>query len=108
MQKQNINPPPPATHYRIQVQGQLDESWSQWFDGLTIAFEDDVTTLTGPLTDQAALRGVLDRIWDLNLAVISVNPIELGKVATLNRDKQDEQDTERRGRWQKQPFTSMI
>jgi len=89
MQKQNINPTPPSTCYRIRVQGRLDESWSQWFDGLTVTFEDDVTTLTGPLTDQAALRGVLDRIWDLNLAVISVNPVipeKYFKSAQRNRE----------------------
>ena len=91
MQEQGDNLTPTPTCYHIQVQGRLDESWSAWFDGLAIAFEDGVTTLTGALADQAALRGVLVRIWDLNLAVISVNPAELYKdFATLNRDKQDE------------------
>jgi hypothetical protein len=66
------------TTYQIKVQGQLDESWSQWFDGLTIAVEDGssegtgVTTLTGAVADQAALRGVLIKILDLNLVLISV------------------------------------
>ena len=62
--------------YQIKVQGRLDESWSSWFNSMTIAAEGDTTTLTGAVVDQAALRGILSRLWDLNLALISVNPIE--------------------------------
>jgi len=67
--------------YQIKMQGKLDESWSAWFDGLTITFESgsdgsSITILTGPVIDQAALRGILFKIWDLNLALISVTPIE--------------------------------
>ena len=61
--------------YQIKVQGRLDESWSGWFNSMAIAFEGDTTTLTGAVVDQAALRGILSRLWDLNLALISVNPI---------------------------------
>jgi hypothetical protein len=65
--------------YQIKVQGRLAENWSAWFNGLSIAGETTgesaapVTTLTGVVADQAALRGLLKRIWDLNLTVISVN-----------------------------------
>ncbi len=62
--------------YQIKVQGRLDESWSGWFNSMAITFEGDTTTLTGAIVDQAALRGILSRLWDLNLALISVNPIE--------------------------------
>jgi len=67
--------------YQIKVQGNLDDRWSDWFSGLTVAVEDEdenspVTILTG-LTDQAALRGILNRIWDLNLTLLSVVSIEL-------------------------------
>lgn len=62
--------------YRIEVEGQLDESWSGWFSGMTLTSQDDVSTLTGPLADQVALRGLLSRIWDLNLTLVSV--IRLG------------------------------
>jgi hypothetical protein len=62
--------------YQIKVQGRLDETWSGWFNSMTITFEGDTTTLTGAVVDQAALRGILSRLWDLNLALISVNPIE--------------------------------
>jgi len=64
---------------RIQVQGRLDEGcWSDWFGGMAIAFEGGVTTLTGPVADQAALRGMLCKLWDLNLTLISVQPIRMG------------------------------
>ena len=64
--------------YQIKVQGRLDESWSGWFNSMAVAFEGDTTTLTGSVVDQAALRGILSRLWDLNLALISVNPNEPG------------------------------
>jgi hypothetical protein len=64
--------------YRIKVQGRLDDRWSEWFSGLTITVESDappITTMTGVI-DQAALRGILNKVWDLNLALVSVNPVE--------------------------------
>jgi hypothetical protein len=63
--------------YRISVQGKLDEDWSDWLDGMTITFERSTTTLTGPVADQPALRGILDRIWDLNLTLISVTRVKV-------------------------------
>jgi hypothetical protein len=74
----------PAT-YQIKVQGQLDERWwSEWFDGMTLTFESasnslPITTLTGAVADQAKLRGILSKIWDLNMTVISVTQVELDK-----------------------------
>jgi hypothetical protein len=69
--------------YRIKVRGALDEQWSDWFDGLTVTVESDrggghppVTSITGAI-DQATLRGILNQVWDLNLALISVAPIEM-------------------------------
>lgn len=58
--------------YEIRVEGLLDESWSEGFAGLTIRHESDETVLVGPLRDQAALHGVLTRVRDLNLKLISV------------------------------------
>ena len=68
--------------YQIKVEGTLDERWSDWFSGLTIVAggedkDPPVTTLTGWM-DQAALRGVLNKVWDLNLTLVSVVPIEGG------------------------------
>ena len=65
--------------YQIKVQGQLDKKWSDWFDGMTIAFESGITTLTGTIADQAKLRGMLSKIWDLNLTVVSMTRIESEK-----------------------------
>jgi hypothetical protein len=67
--------------YEIQVQGELDRGWQQWFNGLDVTFTQSsgrvhTTTLSGPVTDQAALRGVLCKLWDLNLTLISVRRVE--------------------------------
>jgi hypothetical protein len=59
--------------YEIRVEGHLADRWSEWFEGLTICKQPDgETTLTGLLVDQAALFGVLIRIHDLNLVLISI------------------------------------
>jgi hypothetical protein len=62
--------------WEIKVQGILDPQWAEWFNGMMVTNESDITTLVGPVIDQAALRGILDKIWDLNLTLISVNRIE--------------------------------
>jgi hypothetical protein len=72
--KQHSEPVGPI-RYRIQVLGRLDEDWSNWLDEMTMTCHSGVTTLTGPVADQAALRGILTRIWDLNLTLISVHRI---------------------------------
>mgnify|MGYP006955158620 CR=1 FL=1 len=69
----------PAT-YQIQVPGELDESWSDWVGGMTITVESEgegppVTTLTATI-DQAALQGLLRRLYSLGLPLISVNRLE--------------------------------
>jgi hypothetical protein len=68
--------------YQIRVQGWIGERWANWFDGMTMIYEsaeDDspITILTGPVADQAALRGLLTKIWDLNLTLISVTRVEM-------------------------------
>ena len=66
----------PAT-YQIKIQGHLDEYWSEWFDDLTMTYdEQDDTILTGQVADQSALHGLLKKVRDLSLPLISVNPIE--------------------------------
>jgi hypothetical protein len=62
--------------YEIRLQGQLDQSWGEWFEGLTLAAQSDgTTTLTGPVADQAALHGLMRRVGDLGVPLISVNPL---------------------------------
>jgi hypothetical protein len=61
--------------YRIRVRGQLDRgTWSQWFDGMTVTVNGSgQTVLTGPVADQAALHGLLTKVRDLGLPLISVH-----------------------------------
>ena len=62
--------------YRIRVKDHLDRNWSQWFEGLTITHEPNgETVMAGPVRDQAALFGVLMKVRDLGLTLISVNRI---------------------------------
>jgi hypothetical protein len=61
-------------YYEIKIKGHLDQSWSEGFAGLTLThLEGDGTLLSGTLPDQAAIYGVLERMRDLNLTLISVN-----------------------------------
>ena len=70
----------PAT-YVIKVQGRLDAGWSAWFDGLAVSVASGggapaITTLTGPVVDQVALHGLLARIRDLGLPLLSVQCLD--------------------------------
>jgi hypothetical protein len=59
-------------HYEIRVEGVLDGRWSEWFQGLRIENQDDETILSGTLPDQPALHGILDKVRDLGLTIITV------------------------------------
>jgi len=66
--------------FQIILKGHLSENWSDWLDGLTIVHENDgTTTLTGKIVDQAALHGLLKKIRDLGLPLISVNRLDADK-----------------------------
>ena len=63
--------------YEIRLRGRLDPRWSGWFDGLALTTgTDGTTTLRGAVVDQAALHGLLQRLRDLSLPLISVNQVE--------------------------------
>jgi len=65
--------------YEIRVKGHLDARWAAWFDGLTLTHGSDGTTIIdGPVADQAALHGLLQKIRDLGLPLISVNHLAPG------------------------------
>ena len=64
----------------LRIKGHLDDRWADWFEGLTITREDNgETRLTGPVVDQAALHGLLKKVRDLGLPLVSVNRIEPGQ-----------------------------
>ncbi len=61
---------------KIKVEGHLDKKWKDWFDGMEIKYEGENTILSGDIKDEAFIHGILNRIRDLNLKLISVNPSE--------------------------------
>lgn len=72
-----------AAAYCIVLRGELSQRWIDWFDTLTVEIVEEadgpVTTLCGSVADQAALRGMLCKLWDLNLTVISVVRLDSDK-----------------------------
>ena len=63
--------------YQIKVEGSVNPSWSDWFNGMEISLDarnsaNCVTIFTGRVEDQATLRGILNHLWDLNLTILSV------------------------------------
>ena len=60
------------TFYEIQVKGYLDTRWTELFDGMSIACQDNVTTISGMVADQAALHGLLARVRDYGLTLVSI------------------------------------
>ena len=66
--------------YQIRIKGHLGHQWTDWFEGLTITLEENgETLLTGPVVDQAALHGLLKKVRDLGMPLLSVNRVEPGQ-----------------------------
>jgi len=78
------NPSQPVV-YQIRLKGHLSHESTDWFDGLTIKLEEDGDTLlTGPVVDQAALHGLLKKVRDLGMPLLSVCPVEPGHTDQSN------------------------
>lgn len=79
----NLNPkadPNNPAVYEIKVEGHLSHQWTDWFGGLTIICEDNGDTLiTGPVIDQAALHGLLKKVRDLGMTLVSVKRVQPGE-----------------------------
>lgn len=81
---------PGAGRYAIRLAGHLDAHWAAWFDGLAVSHEVEGTTLiSGPIADQAALHGLLQRVRDLGLTLVSVTRDETDPPATLGTGQAD-------------------
>lgn len=75
--------------YQIRLKGHLGGQWTDWFEGLTITLEDNgETLLIGPVADQAALHGLLKKVRDLGIPLLSVNQIQFDETHQ-NRSKQE-------------------
>lgn len=71
--------------YRIKIKGHLGRQWTDWFEGLTITLEDGGDTLlTGPVVDQAALHGLLRKVRDLGMPLLSVTCAETAEQVYLD------------------------
>jgi hypothetical protein len=65
-----------APHYEIRVEGHLGARWAAWFDGLRLTAEDDGTTvIAGPVVDQAALHGLLQKLRDIGIPLVSLRQV---------------------------------
>jgi len=75
--------------YEIRIKGHLDDRWAEWFDGLIITLEEDSNTLlTGPVADQAALHGLLKKIRDLGMILVSVNRVQFNESQQYSSKKE--------------------
>ena len=73
-----------AQVYEIRLKGHLEARWVKWFDGLAITLDENGDTLlTGPVVDQAALHGLLRKVRDLGMPLVSVSAVERGPSTTL-------------------------
>jgi len=75
--------------YQIRIKGHLGSEWADWFEGLAITLEEDGhTLLTGPAVDQAALHGLLRKVRDLGMPLVSVNRVQFNET-DQNRSKKE-------------------
>jgi hypothetical protein len=74
--------------YEIRVRGRLESRWAAWFDGMTLTPQSDgTTTIHGPVVDQAALHGLLRKLRDVGLALVSVTQVQPDQPAVTTEEK---------------------
>jgi hypothetical protein len=83
--------------YQIRITGQLDARWADWFEDLAITLDGGDTLITGPVADQAALHGLLKRVRDLGMPLVSVHPVESGPPTKLGTGLAGVSDISRTG-----------
>jgi hypothetical protein len=75
--------------YQIRIKGHLDSQWTDWFEGLIITREEDGNTLlTGPVVDQAALHGLLKKVRDLGMPLVSVSQVQFNETHPYRSNKE--------------------
>ena len=78
-ERKQVHEPPHTTAYQICIEGHLGQQWADWFEGMSITPEASGNTLlTGTLPDQAALHGLLKKVRDLGMTLVSINRIDAG------------------------------
>jgi hypothetical protein len=84
--KANVTPDPDQpVVYQIRITGHLGHTWTDWFEGLAITLQDNGDTLlTGPVVDQAALHGVLKKVRDLGMPLVSVTRVRPGETGAMH------------------------
>ncbi len=94
-QRRDTNQP---VFYRIWIKGHLGQQWMDWFEGLTITLEENGDMLlTGPVIDQAALHGILKKVRDLGMPLLSVNSVDLNQPGMADIDQVNENDQHVKG-----------
>jgi hypothetical protein len=81
--------------YQIKIEGHLGQQWMEWFEGLTITMEEDgKTLLTGPVTDQAALHGLLKKVRDLGMPLVSICQVHFNETHPVRSKKGEKNECE--------------